>query len=511
MTCKNKTIDSNVAGLYIANEDCLKILPDNPVWHGIEVNSYSDLGGSTTLLQRETINPSRQNQKGKIVDLDANAGFSLDFTKNILTWLMQGFMFADAREKFTTKPLDGIQNKIMSIDSDGYNLETPCVNPPIKGMLISASGFDKHKNNGIKVIKSATASKIIVNGGLAENTLVNDNAKLTAVGFKFQAGECSIVANGGGFPSLVTTKTKVTSLNLTLGEWIFLGGDTSNSSFKKNKGWARITAISDYSLTFDDTDFTPIDENNNNLELELYFGTVIKNESRQDLIKKRSYCIERTLGDDGNGLQAQYVTGAVANEIKFNLSTAQYITCDLSYVACGSLTKKGGERLDGVRLVADKSEAYNTTSNIYRQKLSVIDKTSSIPQTLFAYVTDSNLSISNGVTGIKALGILGSFDVSVGNFNVTGSLTAFFSSVAAIEAIKNNADVGFSTILASNNAGAIFDIPLLALSGGMPNVEKDQKITIPLEKTGAENKHGYTMMYQSFEYLPDIAMPVAND
>ena len=511
MTSKNKTIDSNVAGLYIAREESLKILPDNPVWHGIEVNSYSDMGGSTTLLQRETINPSRQNQKGKIVDLDANAGFTLDFTKNILTYLMQGFMFADAREKFTTKPLDGVQNKVISIETDSYNLELASTTPLIKGSLILVSGCNKYQNNGLKTVLNAATKKITVNSALVEDASINDNAKITAVGFKFEAGECSIVANNGGFPSLVTTKTNLSSLNFTVGEWVFLGGDISNSSFSNNVGWARITDISDKSLTFDDTDFKPTDETNRNVELHIYFGTVIKNENQQELIKKRSYCIERTLGDDGNGLQAQYVTGAVANEIKFNLSTANYITCDLSYVACSSLTKKGGERLSGVRLAEDKSDDYNTSSNIYRQKLSVIDNTSSTPNALFAYVTDSNLSISNGVTGIKALGILGSFDVSVGNFNVTGSLTAFFSSVEAIEAIRRNADIGFSTILASNNAGAIFDIPLLALSGGIPNVEKDQKITIPLEKTGAQNKHGYTMMYQSFEYLPDIAMPVAND
>lgn len=511
MTCKNKTIDSNTAGLYIATEECLKVLPENPVWRGIEVNSYSDLGGSTTLLQRETINPSRQNPKGKIVDLDANAGFTVDFTKNILTWLMQGFMFADARQKFTTKPLDGTPNKIISIDADGYNLESMRVNPPSDRTIIFVSGCANHKNNGVKIVTSATAGKIKVNDSLIKDTNVNNDAKLTAVGFKFQQGECSIVASNGGFPMLVTTKTKLTSLNLTVGEWVFLGGDVGNSTFKVNKGFARITDIKDNSLTFDDTDFKPLDEADKDLELEMYFGTVIKNENRQELIKKRSYHIERTLGDNGDGLQAQYVTGAVANEIKFNLSTAKYITCDLSYVACSSLTRKGGERLGGVRLESDKSEAYNTTSNIYRQKLSVIDNTSSTPKALFAYVTDSNLSISNGVAGIKALGILGSFDVSVGNFNVTGSLTAFFSSVDAIEAIRNNADVGFSAILASNNAGAIFDIPLLALSGGIPNVEKDQKITIPLEKTGAENKHGYTMMYQSFEYLPDVAMPVVND
>lgn len=284
MTSKNKTIDSNVAGLYIAREESLKILPDNPVWHGIEVNSYSDMGGSTTLLQRETINPSRQNQKGKIVDLDANAGFTLDFTKNILTYLMQGFMFADAREKFTTKPLDGVQNKVISIETDSYNLELANTTPLIKDTLILVSGCNKYQNNGLKRVLDATAKKITVNSALVEDVSVNDNAKITAVGFKFQAGECSIVANNGGYPSLVTTKTNLRDLNLTLGEWIFLGGDISNSSFSNNMGWARITAISDHSLTFDDTDFKPTDETNKNVELHIFFGTVIKNEDQQELI-----------------------------------------------------------------------------------------------------------------------------------------------------------------------------------------------------------------------------------
>lgn len=513
MNNNNKTIDSNVTSLFIAEEESLKVLPDDPIWHGIEVNSYSDIGGSTTLLQRETINPSRQIKKGKVVDLEANAGFSLDMTKKIFPWLMQGFMFANAREKFSSQPLNENKLAISEVTNDGYTFATSLPKKLPTGTLIYASGFKNYVNNGLKNVTRIDANNIIVSNTLVAESAIPSSAKITMVGFKFAVNEIIFSVNAGQLPQLVlnTEKVNFTNLGLIPGEWIWLGGDSENSSFDTNKGWARIASVDDKVLTFDDTDFIPTTENSSTVALEIYFGTVIKNENRQDLILKKSYCIERTLGNDETGIQAQYVHGAVANELTINLATAQFVTADLGYVACNSSTKKGQDRLIGERLPLDNTDAFNTTSNIYRQKLSIIDETSSTPSALFAYVTDSSLSIANGVTGIKAIGILGSVDLSVGNFNVTGSLTAYFSKVNAIEAIKNNADVGFSTILASENTGMIFDIPLLSLSGGIPAVEKDQKITIPLEKTGAENKHGYTMMYQTFDYLPDVAMPIINN
>lgn len=508
-----KTIDSNVTSLYIAEEDDLKILPSNPVWHGIEVNSYSDFGGSTTLLQRETINPSRQNQKGKIVDIDASAGFSLDMTKNIFPWLMRGFMFAEAREKFTTQSLSGKTLPIKSV-SKGYNFPDSHKLPQklLTGTIIHASGFSNFANNGLKIVYSCSDNNISTNSSTPQIEELNPpaSAKISAVGFKFSSGSCSMEVKKGTLPKLVSTSTDLTKLGLIEGEWIWVGGDASDSYFPKNRGWARITEITAKTITFDDTDFVPENDTGANIKLEIYFGTVIKNEKEQNKIVKKTYCFERTLGSVNNEIQAQYVNGAVANELTINMGSAQYVTADLNYVGCNSFTKKGKNRIIGERLECDKSSPFNATSNIYRQKLSINDTKSSTPSALFAYVTDSSLAISNGVTGVKGLGILGSFDVSVGNFSVTGSITAYFSSVDAIEAIRNNADVGFSTILAAENSGVIFDIPLLALSGGMPNIEKDQKITIPLEKTGAENKHGYTMMYQTFEYLPDSAMPYVN-
>ena len=50
-------------------------------------------------------------------------------------------------------------------------------------------------------------------------------------------------------------------------------------------------------------------------------------------------------------------------------------------------------------------------------------------------------------------------------------------------------------------------MPLLTLSGGTLNVEKDAPITLPIEKQAVEGEGGFTLLYQFFPYLPDLAMP----
>ncbi len=90
---------------------------------------------------------------------------------------------------------------------------------------------------------------------------------------------------------------------------------------------------------------------------------------------------------------------------------------------------------------------------------------------------------------------------------MSGSLNAYFTSVAAIAAIRDNSDVGFNVISARANAGIVFDIPLMSIGGGRAKVEKDQAIMLPLENAAFENANGYTLMYVNFPYLPDAAMP----
>ena len=513
--CVNNTVDSNLTGLSYAEEVCLKRLPTTaedgflPVWQNLEPNGYTDFGGELTTTARSPIDPSRQNKKGTVVDLEAAGGFNIDYTKSNLTHISQGFFFADARQNPTTKPFNGAQATITSVAIDAYNVSALGAGF-VDGTLLLASGFASPSNNGLKKSTAATAIKVTVAEVLVVDAAPAAATKLEAVGFEFDLAEVSFAVTDG-IPSLTSSGINFTTLlNLFPGKWIFIGGDGSTKNFANNRGYARISSIAAARITFDDVTFAPVAEAGAGKTIQIFSGTVVKNEKSPSLIKRRSYAIERTLGEGENGTQAEYLKGAVPNEFTLNIPQAEKLNVDMGFIACDNVYVSGdpGDELEeGTRVPALGEDAYNTSSDIYRIKMHVHDPATANPTPLFGFVSEGNISISNGVTARKAVGVLGAFETSAGNFEVGGSVTAYFSTVAAVKAIRANADVGLSIIGAARNAGFVYDIPLMSLGGGRLAVEKDEPIMVPLEPAGAENKYGYTLLSEVFSYLPNLAMP----
>lgn len=515
MACPIHKIDSNITGLSYAEEVCLKQLPTlaldgaDPVWYGLEPNSYSDFGGELSTVARAPIDPSRQNKKGTITDLDASGGFNSDFTLTNLTRLMQGFFFADARQGASSAPLNGVRNAITGVLGSVYTLAAGgAVFTP--GQLVSASGFANPANNGLKHVVSSTATDVTVSEVLVDEIAPPTKAVLNAAGRTLATGDISVTVTAGVVSLTAAVADFTTIPGLIVGQWIFIGGDSVTNRFVNNVGFARIKSVSAASVIFDDVTWTPVTEAGAGLAIDVFTGLVIRNEKDPALIKRRTYNIERTLGQGVNGPQAEYLEGAVANEFTLNIPQADKINADLAFTACDNTHRSGdpGDLLKvGTRIPGPAEDAYNTSSNIYRIKMHVHDPNTSSPSALFGYVSEASVSINNNVTPNKAVGVLGAFDVTAGNFEVSGSITAYFTTVSAVKAVRANADVGLSIIAAAKNAGFLFDIPLLGLGGGRINVEKDAPITVPLEPAGAENVAGYTMLYQVFPYLPTVAMP----
>lgn len=516
LSCDNGTIDSSVTDLFMAEEECLKKLPGtdgvNAVWHGMEPNSYADFGGETTTVARAPISKSRQRKKGTVVDVTAAGGFNQDFTKTNTTWALQGFFMADARQSGTTAPLNAARIPLTGVSAtDKQYLAASGLTVIPAGALIFASGFVNASNNGVKNVTATATGAVTVSQSLIAEATPPAVSRVDVVGAQFAASDVSLAVTSGMVSLIATAADFTVSLpGLLPGMWLFLGDDAPANSFANNVGYARVASVSAKAILFDDVTWTAVNESGAGKTIRIYSGITIRNEKERALIKERSYNIERQLGEGENGPQAEYLEGAVANELTLNLPSKEKITVDLGYTACLNTFRSGddGDELKtGTRIPAPGEEAFNTATDLYRVSMTIVDPVTGAPMGLFGMVTEATITIGNNVTVNDALGIVGAAGLSLGDFDAGGTVTAYFTKVSSIRAVRNNADVSFNVIAASKNSGFVFDTPLVGLSGAGLNVEKDTPITIPLTAAGAENKNGYTMSYTSFLYLPTVAMP----
>lgn len=499
-------IDSNITGLRYAEEASLKVLPGSPVWYGLEPNSYKDFGSTIKTTARNPINPTRQRKKGVVSDLDASGGFVQDLTLSNTARLLQGFVFADVREKKTTAPMNSAAIAITSTDSATKEYRAASgLNGFVAGQLVLASGSAVSANNGIKTVVTSLAAALTVVEAVTTEASPSANLKLEVVGFKFTVATAAIALNGS-LVRLTSSTTDLTTLGLIAGEWVYLGGDSAGSGFVNNRGFARISVVAAGYLEFDKTDWTGATEAGTGLTIQMYYGSIFRNEFDTALIKRRSYNIERTVGSDGVGTMSEYIEGSVANELTLNMPQADKITMDLSYVGLDNVQRDGATGLkSGTRPTLPVDDAFNTSSDFSRIKLASVSTTDSAPTPLFAYTTEITVDLKNNATPAKALGVLGGFEVNVGTFEVGGKITAYFSNMASVQAVRENASVTLDAIMVKANKGFLFDIPLLTLGDGRLTVEQDKPIMIPLENMAAESALGYTLLFQTFAYLPTAA------
>lgn len=510
MAGTRKTIDSNVVGVSVAEETEPKVLPGSPVWYDRAVNSYSDFGGEITTVASDTINASRQVQRGTPTDLDASGGYNIDMN-NALTRDMQGFFFADAHEKLDTAPLNGAGVTITDVAVSGeYNAASGLSVFPV-GCIVLASGFGNAANNGMSTVTASAAGTLTTDKTTAVEASPPAAARIQQVGFAFGTGDLTLTLSGGQV-TLNSTAGGWFNVDVQVGEWLFIGDDDAGNRFNAGYGYGRVKSKDNNDVVLDEVAWvgTLATDAGAGKAIRVFVGTFIRNEKDPALIKCRTYQVERTLGEDDNGVQSEYLVGAVKNELTMNIPLTDKHTADFAYVALDNEQRTGADGVkSGAHVELAKQKPYNTSSTVFRMSMALVDPSTLTPTALFAYVSDATITINNNASAVKAVGVFGGFDITVGTFTVGGAVTAYFTTVESVKAIRENKDVSFNAILAQANKGLVYDIPLLGVGGGRLNVEKDAPVTVPIENFGAENDNGYTASYTDFAYLPDVAMPSA--
>lgn len=505
--------DANLVGFYKIREATLGQTPATGTWQTREPNSFDDFGGEYTKVARRPFSPSRQRKKGSVADLDADGGYNEDLTQNNMQGELEEFFFAAIRATPVQTNVAAVAatDDYTVADSSGF----------LTGHIILASGFDIAANNGLHVLNGITDGTHVSTGDSLTDEAAATKQQIKVVGFQFTAGDLEMTAAVGNSFVLSTTTQDLDVLGLIPGQWVFIGGGAAGDSFVDGgeplTGYARIAVdgITQNAISFDKSTFTPVTTDGAGKTVRLFFGDVLKNEDDPDRITRFSSTIERTLGRDDDGVQSEHITGMVANELTWNSPLANLVNLDFGYIGQRHNTRTGAQgpltsRASNTRAAALGEDAFNTSSNIFRLRLAAVDPTTLNPTPYFARVTEWSLTVKNNVTSAKAQGVLGGFDVTVGNFDVDGEFTAYFSSVEAIHAVKCNYDMTFDAIYAKANAGLFLDIPLIGLGGGRLDIEMDAAIMLPLETAAAESPFGHTAMVGWFPYLPDAALPDAD-
>jgi hypothetical protein len=390
------------------------------------------------------------------------------------------------------------------------------------GDIIQMKGHDDGANNGIFDVSAVTNNLITVSQTLTLDATINAAATMSTVGFEFAAGDLDVTVPAlPALPTLVASTADFSTMGLIPGEWIFVGGDTSGAAGDQfltaaNNGFMRINSIAPGVLEIDKSTGTLVTEASTAETVRVFFPRVLKNESDPTLQVRRTYQLERQLGTPDDALpaeiQAEYLEGWTPNELTFNFDTADKITIDLTGVATDVTTVDGpSAQKAGSRPALVAGDAFNTSNDISRLKLSILDRTlGSNPSALFAFLTEFSVQINNNVSPNKAISVLGAFDVTAGQFNVEGSMEAYFANVTAVASIRNNDDITLDFAMvkgaSGSKAGVLVDVPLITLGDGRLDVEQDEPITLPLNiPAGADAVFNHTLLMCFFDHLPNAA------
>ncbi len=371
---------------------------------------------------------------------------------------------------------------------------------------------------GSPTLTGGSAIVVLVNTGVVDET-AGASARFERVGHQFAASDLTVVNDGIDLPSYVSGAVTLTNLPLIPGQWLWVGGDSAVDEFAipANNGWARIRSISATAFTVDKTSSELVTDSGTAKTIQIFWGKVLQNEATPSIQVRRTYAAERTLGNpdmnNPTAPQAEYVMGSVPNELTVNMTTAEKITFDMTFLGTDySTIDTNGvvlSQVGGASAPAIVSEdAFNTTSHVVRAKMSVLSNVDSAPTSLFAEITEFKFTVKNNDKANKAIGKLGPFEITFGFFEGSGSVQAYFNQVAAVQAVRNNADVSIDFAVANNNKGILFDLPLLTLSTKGLDVKINEPIMLPIDMTmGADRNFNTTMLMEFFDYLPNLAMP----
>jgi len=472
-------VSTNEISLAYTIESSLATLPGSPTWYLAEPNEIGKFGAEIKTVARAPISKNRQRRKGAVVDLDSGVEFATDLTISEFVNFAEGFWFASAVNSEMIIPVtnvDGTDNEydvaaLSSTQAGKLQWESGGL-----ATLVYARGFSNAANNGLKVLDHdpATSGTAV---GVTDTGLVDEtppsNAVIELCGVRGKTGDLAITVSGGiatltNGNNAVTSGLDFSTLGLTVGQYIHVGGLTGSNQFSAGVGYGRITALSATSMTLDRLSGTLATDNGSGDTVDLLFGRFIRNVATDHAnYINRSFQFEMALPDlDSVGTdEYMYAKGNYCDEMTINLPLVNKATIDYSFIGTDTENPTTSRKTNASSaLNPTMTEAVGTSSDIARLRIMNVDETG-----LMTDFKSVEITLKNNVSADKIIGTLGAVYMNTGLFEVDISATALFTEGAVVDAMRENTTVAMDWAVDNSDGRMWFDIPSMTIGGGNLN------------------------------------------
>ena len=505
-----RVLTNNTSVAY-AIEDTIGTLPGSPTWFVVEPNDLPSLGSDISRVTRDPITKDRQMRKGEISDLDSAIELPADLTYSHMTDFVEGMFFATAKNTemsfrasdatsvaYTISAATATQAGKLQFVSGGY------------ASLVYARGYENSGNNGLKVLSADTGTSdttITVSGGLTTETAPT-NALVELCGIRAEQGDLSITVSAGvatitSGNNGASNNIDFTTLGLTVGQFIHVGGLTTANQFSAGAGYGRVKTIAAGTLTLDKLDSTLATDTGSGETVDLLFGQFVRNVSVDDAdFLARSYQFE--VGFDGLDTDStamwEYIKGNYANEITIDTPLTDKATMSVKFVGTDTDNPTDTQKTNASSPVSPVADHLYNTSSSFKRLLRIADSSNTNITDCFKTAT---VNINNNVSPEKCIGTLGASYMNYGMFEVSVDADIVYSNSVLKTSVRANSTVTMDWGIGNDQGGIFFDVPSATLDDGGYTFNKNESTTIKITANAFKDATlGTSMSVSLFPVVP---------
>ncbi len=319
-----------------------------------------------------------------------------------------------------------------------------------KGMVVRVAGMANAANNGLFVLAADGSGGTVGVTGLTAEGSAPAGATMTCVGFQAASGDMAAAA-GPARLTMTSASGDFTALGLAVGEWIKVGGSAAANQFAidaDNNGWARISAITATTLTFDIAPAGWGADAGTGKSIRLTFGDrLIPGTTRRSAsVQRRFYDAASTIYENSRRQEA----GSLA----FEFRPRDYAKATLTLI--GDDGDYNGAIAGQTDVAAPTNDPMNTGADLGRCGVDGVAAGSNGDD----YVQSLSFTIDNRLRNRAALGKRGWAGRGLGKLGIEGQGDLYFGNTTLAQKALTNADVQVDLRL-SDSAGrtVLFDLP----------------------------------------------------